>query len=347
VIMKYVASAKKDEIAGLLPWFVQKTILLGVGASVIFLILSPFLSSFLHISIEKVALVSLMIYFSMIVNVYKSFLQGLLRFKSVVTSTIIEVLIKLALGVLLILLGYSVFGAEIGMLVALLFGLVLTRFFLKDIRERYKNKIAKVNIHSLIGFSVPIFVYSFVNNSFLSSDVLLVKHYFSAQEAGLYGSVSTIGKIVLYASSPISSVMFPMVAKAYAKNGNYRIILMLSISMAAGLSLVLLIAYILIPEVILNLLYRKDFVEAAPLLFWVGLFVAIYTIATMLISFYFSIGRTRVVVIAIYSAAAHIIGIILFHNTLLEVLKVSIAASSLLLLSLLVYFLYDQKHAAN
>ena len=88
---------------------------------------------------------------------------------------------------------------------------------------------------------------------------------------------------------------------------------------------------------------EASLVEGSKNLIWFGIFITLYTITSLIISFYLSIDKTKVVVLPLIFAVFQVIGIYMFHNTILEVVKISILATSLLLVSLFIYFVYGIK----
>src|SRR4029077_10348920 len=51
----------------------------------------------------------------------------------------------------------------------------------------------------------------------VSSDIVLVKHFFGAQQAGEYSAVAAIGRAIFWGASGVAAVLFPKVAFRAAK----------------------------------------------------------------------------------------------------------------------------------
>ena len=339
VVMKFVSGAETKDLPKLLNTFSKKLKSFGIITVLIYLLLSPAIAAFLKIDYIKVAIASIAIYVALYNSLYRAFLNGLLKFSEAVLSNVSSTISRLLFGLILVLMGLSVLGAEIGLILGFAMGVLISKYFLRDITSKIKAKTKQISLKPIIKYSAPILIFSAVNNSFLMTDVLFVKHYFSLEEAGIYGSVSTLAKIILFATAPISNVMFPLVSQAHSNNKPYKSYLFLSSLLTIGFSSFILLIYLFLPELVINTLYRKEFLGAAPLLFWMGLFIAIYSIATMFVNFYLSINKTSVVKFTVISAFVQIFGIILFHNTLLQVIQVSIFAAFLLLLQILIYLI--------
>lgn len=107
VIIKFVAASKNDqEVTGYLKWFMKPVLItalvLGIGTA----ISSFFLAEYLNTPhIWGIILIAISFLFSLPAYLFRSILQGLIKFHLVVISLISETAIKLLAGVLLVLFG--------------------------------------------------------------------------------------------------------------------------------------------------------------------------------------------------------------------------------------------------
>src|SRR4030043_1931613 len=340
VIVKFVSAAEKKDLPSIFSWFTKKVVLFGGLVSFLILIATPFLSRFLSVKISIVALIVPIFVVGVAGFLYRSFLQGILRFKEVVISTNAEIMGRVILGVVFIYLGFGVFGAVTGLFLAAFISFMILRYYLKDIRV--VDRISKFSEgNKVLKYSLPIFISSVATTSFFTSDVILVKHFFSAHDAGIYASLSTLGKIVFYGTAPISAVMFPMISKRHAKGQEFKKIFFLSLILTFAISLGIIFIYWLLPSISVNILYGSKFLEGSRYLVWFGIFMAIYSLCSLFINFYLSQEKTKIVTPLVIFAMIQIIGIWLIHESIFSVIKVSIFAASLLLSFLLIYFAYD------
>lgn len=343
VIIKFVSSAKEDkETSKLISWLRVKILQLSFVFFLSIILISPFTAAFLHIS-NKIYfyLIAISFLFSLQSGLLKSILQGLLKFKETVISTLGETGSKLILSVSLIFLGLHLFGAMIGIVVSAVLGWIITTHYLKFKKNKKIEKPA--NIKSMFIFTFPVVIYSLAITSLYSSDLLLVKHFFSSHDAGIYASLSTLGKIIFFGTGPIASVMFPLVSKRQAKGENYRKIFIYSFLATALLALFILFIYWQAPQFAIYLLYGKAYLEGSNLLVWFGIFITLFTLASLIISYGLSLGRTAVVIFPFFAAIFQIILIWLFHQNLFEVILVSVVVTGLLLISLLIYSSYGDR----
>lgn len=341
VIIKQVSSAENEkEKRALTAWFKKKIFVFSAIFSILILLLTPLFGSFLKISnLLYFVLVAVFSFFTLQASLNRSILQGLLKFKEMVFSLLAENSLKLLISILLVYLGFQVGGAMLGFVISSALGLYLTIYYLKE-----KNSFKKsADLKSIIKFAIPVALQSFAVTSLYSSDLILVKHFFPSYEAGLYAALSNLGKIIFFGAGPISAVMFPLVSQRKAKGEKYKKIFMYSFLGTLSLASGVLALYWLFPELAINLLYGRLYLGGSGLLIWFGIFMSLFTLSTLFISYSLSLGRSSIVILPLIAAAAQIIFIWFFHKTLMEVIFISIIVTALLLLTLLIYSTYGKR----
>lgn len=340
VIAKFVSAAKEGEVQPLFSWFTKKALVIGIIIALLAFLSAPFLSRFLRIKYSILVLLAPIFLLTVLSFLYNSFLQGLLRFKQMVIATNFGALSRLVLGVIFVYLGFSVFGVVLGFLLSVVGGFFLLRFFLKEFRLSNNEKVFKEG-KKVLGYSVPIFFASVSTFSLFSTDVILVKHFFEAHDAGIYAALSTLGKVIFYGAAPVGSVMFPMISQRHSRGQGYRKIFMLSLALTSVIAAGVLFIYRLLPELSIKILYGDKFLPAAPNLIWFGLFMTIFTLSSLILNFFLSREKTKVVFLVVTAAIIQAVGIWFFHNSIFMVIRVSIISVSLLFGSLLIYFGYE------
>lgn len=339
-IVRKTSIGSKEEVEGLVNWLNNKTIIASVIFFLMVLASTPFINSFLKISNPAIfVLVAVMFAFTFPNSFNRSVLQGLLRFKQLVFSNFIEIGTKLILGVILVFAGFSVGGAMIGLTMGAFLAWVFTRRFVADYTT--KNEKTFTEVKSLFIYSIPVFIQSIALTSFYSTDIILVKHFFSAHDTGIYASVSTLGKIIFFATGPITLVMFPMVAQRHSKGEDFRKIFLFSFLATLLLGAFIVLIYATLPNLAVSILYGSSFLQASTILVPFSIFMVIFTLDSLLINFYLSLGKTKIVALPLIAAFLQAIGIWFYHFSILSVITVSIVVTSLLLTSLLLYFVYE------
>ncbi len=293
-IVKFISQAKtpKERISVYksINSFVLK---LAAAISLSVIIFSPLIARFLKIDdFLEVAIVGPIIFLSLITLVNQSTLQGVLKFIGVVGPGFVSSLGKLIFGLIFVFLGYSVMGAMWGVLIGAATAYFYSRFLIKPIIDSTNPRKFKLGL--FFKYSLPVFIQAVAFSSFFTVDVILVKHFFSPFEAGLYAALSTLGKTIFFATSPVTATMFPIIAGRSARGEKYSKILLVSIGTTGLLAFGILSVYYLFPETAIKLLYGSQYLAARESLVWMGLFMTFYSIAYLIVNFFLSIGRTKI-----------------------------------------------------
>lgn len=342
-IVKFVSGHKEqEELRNFSAWINWWSILLGATLGGILLLASPLLSVFLKLhQSASIYLLPLIVVPATLIGSSRAILQGLLRFNHLVLSLMAEIILKITLTFFLVWLGYAVFGAIVAVLVGIVGSYLLTRFFLRDVLIKKRGK--RPQIGSLLRFSLPVFVQGAALTSMYSTDILLVKHFFSAQEAGVYASVAALGRIAFFVSTPVASVMFPIVSRRLSETQPYKKVFLSSVVITLVLSFSVVLAFKLFPQIFLAIFSGHVLKESIELLWWFALFAGLLSLASLFAQFYFSVGKTKIAWVFALGAILQVLVIWIAHSSLLEVIKVSIGVTSLLTFFLSIYFPYHDR----
>ncbi|MGH7246147.1 MAG: oligosaccharide flippase family protein, partial [Candidatus Levyibacteriota bacterium] len=170
---------------------------------VFFILCQKYLAGFLHVQNVFFILLSGITAGSIYIGVVNtSYLQSLLKFRYMALGLILSNFAKLLTGIVLILIGFKVVG---GLYAVLISYITLIVFYFIPLRHIAftKTKSISISISEIIRFALPTILTVFALSSFTTTDIILVKHFFSPQQAGLYAGVSLIGRVIFYFTSPV------------------------------------------------------------------------------------------------------------------------------------------------
>lgn len=337
-IVKFSSESKDKKELALLYGSLKKIINnLAIYMSIILVLLSPVINNFLHLgNFWIVVLLAPILYFSLNTMLNQSIMQGILRFGAYVNINLVASLGKLIIGVLLVLAGFAAFGAIGGLALATALTYLFSRIYIKQ--EVVEPKSGR-DLKDFLNFSAPALVQALAFTAFFSLDLILVKHFFPPHDAGLYAALSTLGKIIFFAASPVSMVMFPLVSGKKAKGESFKQVFYLTFTATALLSIFVVGTYYFLPDIAIGLLYGREYLSAASELFWMGLFLSFYTLDYYLANFMLSIGKTKSVILPALILIFQISGIFLWHQSLLQVIQVSLIAMLVLFVGQVLYLM--------
>lgn len=273
------------------------------------------------------------------VGVKRGAMQGLCLFPQLGANFVAEAVTRFLAGVILVILGYGALGA-VG---AISLG-VLTAYFVPRLPRELQAEARPGEPPSFAeGLQVIVF---FVGQVIINNiDILLVKHFFPAEPAGLYAAISQVGRFLYFICwFGVVNVMFPVSAAAQDEDHHPKSLL-LPLLLVFGISVLFVFAVAVAPHLVMGLLFGAKFVHREGLLALYAAATALYSLSVVLIAYEMSrrIANTGWLQLLFSGALAVAIG--LLHNSLREVVMLRIILMLAMLLMVSLPFLRRHRQA--
>jgi O-antigen/teichoic acid export membrane protein len=176
-------------------------------------------------------------------------------------------------------------------------------------------------------------------------DILMVKHFFPAREAGLYAAVALVGRLLYFATWSVTSTMFPISAGTAVERESRRV-LAVPILFVGGLSALFVLFVASFPNFVIGVLFGSGFhgvsASVQQLLTLNAIATGIYALAVVLITYEMSrrIANTGWFQLAV--SVMLVAGVAAFHASLVEVIVVQQVLRLVLLVGVSVPFVFRQ-----
>ena len=315
----------------------QLIFVIGVIIFIAFAVVSVPLKNFLHIeSVWYILLVGINVAFVYFIALNSGFLQSLLKFPYISFLNVAGNLAKLLFGIFFVVLGFKAFAGLLGIFAMSFFGLMLGFFPIRFLFQKKTSRKESIPKKEILTYAIPASIAVLALTSLTSVDVILVKHFFSAHEAGFYAGLSLIGKVIFYFTAPIPLVMFPLIVKRHSIGKNYVNLLFLALFLVFVPSFAVTIFYFLFPSLVVNIfLGGRDYQEIAQYLGMFGIFITLFSMLNVCVNFFLSIGNIKATSIVIFGAILQIILLTLFHANFAQVIQISVAVCLMVLVGFL------------
>jgi O-antigen/teichoic acid export membrane protein len=318
----------------------QRGWIVGFVLGTALILLSAPLSNYLRLpSSSLVILLGAGIAFYVPLGVKRGGLQGTYAFGRLSGNLILEVVVKLVGALVLVEAGWGVNGA----VAALALSIVISYFY--PLRDRLLEPEPAGSIPASFGEGMQAIVF-FVGQVLINNiDIVLVKHWFHPEDAGLYAAASLVGRVVYLASWSVISAMFPISAgqKAREKNAALLVVpLLLVLFISLGFILIMQFA----PGPVLRILFGISFSSVAPLLALYAAASSAYSLSVVLIAFEMSQRIANTGWLQLVFAGLVIAGISIFHATLRQVIVVQLVVRVCLLIAVASPF-FSAKHTLS
>lgn len=175
------------------------------------ILFSPLIRMFLKIENLLLFLpTALTLFIWSLTGILRGLLTSIESFGVLSYTAIVELFVRAACGVTLVLLSFKVFGALAGSAFGALSVFILLLSRRKHIDEIYtKRKQKGILEEGFRSITTKVFFIALPTGFFLELDLLLAKRFFSPEEAGIYAASALIGKGLLMFSTVASAVVYP------------------------------------------------------------------------------------------------------------------------------------------
>ena len=252
-------------------------------------------------------------------SLYRSMMHAYLMFGSIAINTNLQALLRLTIAVLLLLLGFKLVGVLIALVISYCIPLFASLIQLKDKLTGNLSEKVGINKRSFSIKSLHTMIGQLALTSLISTDLILVQ-YFLPNQAGLYAGLGLFGKAVLFTTTPLSTVLFPMIISSSKKDGAR--IFIISATAIAIIGALAVIIFNMFAESLVKLLLSPSYLAISESLGLYITFIAVYCISNLIISGFIALNKYQLSYIALIATCIQIIGITLFHKDLHQIIYV-------------------------
>jgi len=310
--------------------------MIGMAGFLINMITSRLLASYLNIDDGVVIMIfGLLIWISFLMPIIEGILRGLQEFAFIGRYKILDALLRLSIASILVFLGFAIRTLIVGLVVGASITLLLSAYMLRKV---YLNRPYKTPMKDIYKFIIPAFLactsYALLSNI----DLVLVKHFFTAQATGYFAAAGMLAKIILGIAFGSAGVMFPKLIEQYS-NGDSKGITKtfrntLKIALIGGLILTLVIA--LYPHAVSKAIFGAQYSidEMLSVYAFATLFLSISVILMM---YDLAVKKYKFIIFFCIAAFIMIYHIITSHETLYSVVWELFTIDLLVMIFMLIY----------
>ena len=325
---------------GYFNFIIRKTVVYGIIATVIWVIASPFLSAFFHTRTPYIVLSFAPIWLIYVLSAnFSGFLKGTIAFGKISARNVTEAVSRFIAASTLIATGFSryaflaiPFSLSMETLLGWYFSQKINASEIQQTDKKFNNRFF---LNSLIS-GIPVI-------TFLSFDVLLVKHYLSPVAAGQYGLISLIGKMTYFFGSLLAPLMIPLVSHNRGANKSSSKTFITLFAATAIFSFGALAGLVLLGKYILPLMFKDKAFAIMPLLPTYVFAMAVFTSTQPIVSFLQAKEKYLFAKVSVLTSFLQFLLIANFHDDLSQVVWVMVAVSVYNFISMFFLFVYEQK----
>jgi O-antigen/teichoic acid export membrane protein len=268
------------------------------------------------------------------VAILRGVLQGAQRFRAFSVSLLVENVSKTALGIFAVATGHGILGAMTGYVAGLLVGILYTyvsaRLTFPGVADRLKIDTSRL-LRTSGGIACGIFGVT----TLTYFDVILAKHYLSAQQAGYYGAAMLAGRAVLVVVSFLPTVLLPKATARAASGTSGARLLFQAVGAALVFSAAILAFYAAFPSFVVGVFAGRAYLGAAPLVLPLSSAAAILGTANIVISYKIGMHRFDFVAPLLTIMIGEVVAIAHFHDSAQTIIRTLLVGHGLVLVTTL------------
>lgn len=304
----------------------------GVAVALLLAACSAYLQSYFNLPTQRdLILVAIAAGISIALGVRRGQMQGCCNFRSLAINLVVEVGVKFGGALVFLHFGMGVTGVMTAVLLS-----TIAAYLAAQPGPEYRATLGPIKI-APFGEGMQAVLY-FVGQVILSNlDILLVKHFFPPEEAGIYAAVALVGRVVFMLSWSVVSSMFPVSASHSQRQGG-RSVLYTGLLLVGTITSLFIGVVALAPQFAWSLLLGKAFLlgSAAPfsaLLTLYAIMTGVYGIAVVVMMYEISRRTGTAAWVQLAASIVLAAGIWRYHASLSQVILVQLAVMCGLLLA--------------
>lgn len=337
VCAKYIARRAPGEDANeIFASLHQRAWMTGIGLAAVLVALEGPLARYLNLAdVSLIKLLALGTAFYIPLGVRRGYIQGVQAFGPLAVNFLLEGAVRLAGVFLLISLGMGVRGAVLASVLAVVLAYFfahpspgITSFRLRGIANSFRE-----GLQAIVFFSGQTVINNF--------DIVLVNHFFPANDAGLYAAVALVGRLVNMCAWSVVNTMFPVSASKKSNERESRTVLAMSLGLVFVILAILIGGLYLVPSFLWRTIFGAHFAPASAhilpsLLILYAITAGVYSLSSVIITYEMSRKIANTSWIQLAFSGLFIAGICAFHQTLHRVVIVQLVLMVALLAVLVV-----------
>lgn len=337
VATKFTVAYGGEQLVAFEKWVTGLSLKSGILFFVLLVTFSRPIAAFFQLPSYSIVLVlALCLPFYFMMSVKRGFLQGKEAFIKLSASYQAEMWIRFAITVLLV---FTV-GRSVGIIVSIsIVASVIAGYLImgkpKGIglsRVDFSGRKMVLNFFMLTaGYECAQILINY-------SDILLVKHYFSSQEAGLYTSMALIGRMIYFVTWMVVMILIPKVLNMKKRGEAYQKVFLKYFLTILGFSLLIVCGAVVFQKEIVLLLFGSAYLSISGLLWMYAVATMLFALANLFVYYFLSLDQRTPVYVAIVFGVLQVVVLTLFHASLLQIVIAQIANMGALLAVQLVFF---------
>lgn len=340
VSAKYSIDLEGLELVSFRKWISNLGVYTGSFLAFCIICFNQELTTFFNLSdftTLPILVIALPIYF--IMSVKRGFLQGQENFISLSWSYQIETWGRFAMTILCFLF----YKGQVGSSVALAIVISIMGAYLIILKKEYivstVNALNPKLKRTIIQFFFITAAYEIAQVIINYGDLLIVKHYFDNHQAGLYTSLSLIGKMIYFITWMIVMILIPQVLKLRKQGLDYKKLMMKYLRYIICFTASFTLLTFIFPEFIVANFFGESYMEISIYIWKYVLVTSLFALSNIFVYYFLTLEQYKPVFIAIIVGVLQILACTFYHISIEQIIWIQLIFMSILLIAQVKFFI--------
>jgi O-antigen/teichoic acid export membrane protein len=303
--------------------------IVGIGVAVFLIVTRNMVAAYLNLpDATLIVFLGLGTAFYIPLGARRGCMQGVYAFNSLAVNLILEGLVRLGGAFVLVKLGLGVKGAVLASVGGVILAYIFARPGVKNTGFLRIPASFREGLQAIVFFVGQVIINNF--------DIVLVKHFFPAAEAGLYAAVALVGRVVNMFAWSVVGTMFPISAGTRSGEAEGRTLLLTSLALVTAIVSFVVLGLWMLPDLFWKVTFGAQFNlnaygNISSLLMLYAVTTGVYSLSSVIIAYEMSRKIVNSGWIQLAASIALVLGIFFFHADLHQVILIQLVMMALLL----------------
>ncbi len=216
-------------------------------------------------------------------------LQGRLSFRPLAATFVVEMVVRVTLGVALVAAGFGVVGATIGLAASF----VATWWHVRMlVGSHERHTFGRSAVRELVIYAGPIALLLLGQIIVNNGDVLIAKRFLEPETAGVYAAIALVGRAVFFLSWSVATTLFPAAAQRGERGEDSNGLLWGGLGIVATMGVCFVVGAAFLGGTVLGRVFGPEYSDVSGPLAWYAFATSLFAMANLIVSHHLSTGRT-------------------------------------------------------
>lgn len=259
-------------------------------------------------------------------------LQGQLSFRPLAATFVVEMLVRVTLGVALVAAGFGVLGATIGLAASF----VATWWHVRLLVGSHEpNTMAAGAVRELIIYAGPIGLLLLGQIIVNNGDVLIAKRFLEPETAGVYAAIALVGRAVFFLSWSVATTLFPAAAQRGARGEDSNGLLYGGLVIVALMGGCFVAGAAFLGGTVLGRVFGPEYADVSSPLAWYAFATSLFAMSNLIVSHHLSTGRRTEAIILLFGGIGQTTALLFSRGSIDSLITAQVASMSVLFVAVL------------